>query len=109
MATSAFFGLRNVVMCSKVDNRLNKRIQDNPFIILRRNSHKLNFSMKSLTLSRFMCALNLVFAQKLLRKAKIARGCYNLKKLLEKPKVAQTLPHTIRTGLLGIDHFTLIL
>ena len=31
-------------------------------------------------------------------KQKIARGCYNLKKLLQKPKVAQTLPNSIGTG-----------
>ena len=34
MATIAFFGLRNIVTCSKVDNRIYKRIQDNPFINL---------------------------------------------------------------------------
>ena len=33
-ATIVFFGLRNIVMCSKVDNRIYKRIQENPFIIL---------------------------------------------------------------------------
>ena len=36
---------------------------------------KLKFSMKSLTFLRFICALNLYFAQKLLRKAKFVRGC----------------------------------
>ena len=71
MATIAFFGLRNVAMCSKIDNHIYKGIQDNPFIILWRNSHKLNLSMKSLTLSCLMCALNLIFAQELLRKQKI--------------------------------------
>ena len=33
-ATIVFFGLRNIVMCLKVDNRIYKRIQENPFIIL---------------------------------------------------------------------------
>ena len=82
MATIAFFDLRNIVTCSKVDNRIYKRIQDNPFINLWRNSHKLNFSMKSLTLSCLMCALNLFFAQKLLRKVK------NWSRLLKPQKVA---------------------
>ena len=35
--------------------------------------HKLKFSMKSLTFSCLICALNLYFAQKLLKKTKIAR------------------------------------
>ena len=82
MATIAFFGLRNIVTCSKVDNRIYKRIQDNPFTNLWRNSHKLNFSMKSLILSCLMCALNLFFAQKLLRKVK------NWSRLLKPQKVA---------------------
>ena len=34
LATIAFFGLRNIVTCSEVDNRIYKRIQDNPFINL---------------------------------------------------------------------------
>ena len=55
--------------------------------------------MKSLTFSCLICALNLYFAQKLLRKAKFARGCQNCKKLLQTPKVAQKLPSTIGTGL----------
>ena len=82
MATIAFFGLRNIVTCSKVDNRIYKRIQDNPFTNLWRNSHKLNFSMKSFILSCLMCALNLFFAQKLLRKVK------NWSRLLKPQKVA---------------------
>ena len=51
--------------------------------------------MKSLTFSCLICALNregplnLYFAQKLLRKAKFARGCYNRKNLLQTPKVAE--------------------
>ena len=69
MATIAFFDLRNIVTCSKVDNRIYKRIQDNPFINLWRK---------------------------------------NLKKLLQKPKGAQTLPNTVGTDLLGIDHFTFV-
>ena len=81
-ATIVFFGLRNIVMCSKVDNRIYKRIQENPFIILWRDSHKLNFSMKSLTLSCLMCALNLFFAQNLLRKVK------NWSRLLKPQNVA---------------------
>ena len=64
-----------------------------------RNSHELKFSMKSLTFSFLICAPNLYFAQKLLRKAKFARGCQNCKKLLQTPKVAQKLPSTIGTGL----------
>ena len=50
------------ICVSKVDNHL-------------RNLHELKFSIKSLTSSRLICALNLYFAQKLLREAKIARGC----------------------------------
>ena len=56
--------------------------------------------MKSLTFSFLICAPNLYFAQKLLRKAKFARGCQNCKKLLQTPKVAQKLPSTIGTGLI---------
>ena len=55
--------------------------------------------MKSLTFSSLISALNLHFAQKLLRKAKSARGCWNRKKLPQTPKVAQKLPNTIRKGL----------
>ena len=56
--------------------------------------------MKSLTFSSLISALNLHFAQKLLRKAKSARGCWNHKKLPQTPKVAQKLPNTIRKGLI---------
>ena len=56
--------------------------------------------MKSLTFSFLICASNLYFVQKLLRKAKFARGCQNCKKLLQTPKVAQKLPSTIGTGLI---------
>ena len=61
----------------------------------------MKFSTKSLTFSFLICAPNLYFAQKLLRKAKFARGCQNCKKLLQTPKVAQKLPSTIGTGLNG--------
>ena len=54
--------------------------------------------MKSLTFSCLICTLNLYFAQKLHRKAKFARGCWNRTKLLQTPKVAQKLPRTIRKG-----------
>ena len=40
-----------------------------------RNSHKLKFSMKSLAFPCLIHALNLYFAQKLTRKAKLPRGC----------------------------------
>ena len=41
-----------------------------------RNLHKSKFFLKkSLTLSSSICAPNLKVAQKLLRKAKIVRGC----------------------------------
>ena len=63
-----------------------------------RNLHELKFSTKSLTSSRLICALNLYFAQKLLREAKIAQDCQNRKKLFQTPNVAQKLPHTIGTG-----------
>ena len=36
---------------------------------------KMKLSMKYLTFSCLICALNLYFAQKLLRKAKFVRGC----------------------------------
>ena len=55
--------------------------------------------MKSLTFSCLICALNLYFAQKFLRKAKFVRGCYNRKKLLQTPKAAQKLPSTNGKGL----------
>ena len=55
--------------------------------------------MKSLTFRCLVCALNLYFAQKLPRKAKLARGCWNRKKLLQRPNVAPKLPSTIGTGL----------
>ena len=63
---------------------------------------KLKFSMKSLTCSCLICALNLYFAPKVLRKAKFARGCHdcqNRKKLLQTLKVAQKLTTTIGKGL----------
>ena len=50
------------ICVSKVDNHL-------------RNLHELKFSIKWLTSSRLTCALNLYFAHKLLRGAKIAQGC----------------------------------
>ena len=59
--------------------------------------------MKSLILSCLMCALNLFFAQKLLRKVKNWSRLLKPQKLLQKLKGAQTLPNTIGTGLLGID------
>ena len=40
-----------------------------------KKSKKLKFAMKSLTFSCLICALNLYFAQKLVRRAKFARGC----------------------------------
>ena len=49
---------------------------------LRGNSHKLHFSVKSLTLSCLICGLNLYFAKKLLREAK------NCSRLLEPQNVA---------------------
>ena len=55
--------------------------------------------MKSLTFSCLICALNLYFAQKLLRKAKVAQVCLNRKKMRLTPKIAQKLPSTIGTGL----------
>ena len=45
-------------MCSKVDKKS-------------KNLHKLNFSPKLLIFMSLICAVNLYFAQKLLRKAKI--------------------------------------
>lgn len=45
-------------MCSKVDEKS-------------KNLHKLNFSPKLLIFMNLICAVNLYFAQKLLRKAKI--------------------------------------
>ena len=75
------------ICVSKVDNHT-------------RNLHELKFSIKSLTSSRLICALNLYFAQKLLREAKIAQDCQNRKRLFQTPKVAQKLPHTIGTGLI---------
>ena len=58
--------------------------------------------MKSLTCLCLICALNLYFAPKVLRKAKFARGCHdcwNRKKLLQTLKVAQKLTTTIGKGL----------
>ena len=55
-----------------------------------------------------MCALNFFFAQKLLRKVKNWSRLLKPQKLLQKLKGAQTLPNTIGTGLLGIDHFTFV-
>ena len=55
--------------------------------------------MKSLTFSCLICALNLYFAQKLLRKTKnFGRLLQNRKTLLQMPKVAQKLRSTIGTG-----------
>ena len=57
--------------------------------------------MKLLTFSCLICSLNLCFAQKLFRKAKVSRGCENRKTFLKTPNVAQTLPSTIGRGLDG--------
>ena len=65
-----------------------------------RNSHKLRFAVKSLTFSYLICALNLYFAQKLLRRAKLARGSLNREKLLQTPNVAQKLSSKIGTSLI---------
>ena len=71
-----------------------------------KNKKKLKFSMKSLTFLCLICALNLYFAQKLLRKAKFVRGCYNRKKLHQTPKVAQKLPSRIGKGLFWLTFAT---
>ena len=55
--------------------------------------------MKSSTFSYLMCALNLYFAPKLLRKANLLEVARTAKKLLQTPKVAQKLPRTIGKGL----------
>ena len=52
---------------------------------------KLMFSMKSLT---FSCLIS-----KVAQKGKIARGCWNRKKLLQTTKVAEKLPSAIGKGL----------
>ena len=57
--------------------------------------------MKSLTFSCLLCALNLYFAAKLLRKAKFARGCQ-----LEPQKVAQKLPSIIGKGLFDAEQLS---
>ena len=41
---------------------------------------KKKFSMKSLTFLCLICALNLYFAQKLLRKAQFVQGCFKNRK-----------------------------
>lgn len=43
----------------------------------------MKFSIKLFNLSCLICAVNLQFAHKLLRKAKLARGCYNCTKFLK--------------------------
>ena len=55
--------------------------------------------MKSLTFSCLICALNLYFAQKFLRTANLLEVVRTAEKLLQTPKVAQTLPSTIGKGL----------
>ena len=65
------------ICVSKVDNHL-------------RNLHELKFSIKSLTSSCLICALNLYFAQKLLRKAKIAQGCQNRKGCSKRQKLLKS-------------------
>ena len=59
--------------------------------------------MESLTLSSLVCALNLYFAQKLPRKAKLARGCRNHIKLLQSCRaqsgqVSNETNHAIRSN-----------
>ena len=61
-----------------------------------RNFHKLKFSMKSLAFLCLICAPNLYFAQKLLRRTKNCWVTRTAKKFLQQPKVAQKLPSTIR-------------
>ena len=53
--------------------------------------------MNSLTFSCLICALNLYFAQKLLRKAKFEVARTAKSSRLQTPKVAQNLP----TGTIG--------
>ena len=54
-----------------------------------RNSHKLKSSMKSLTFSCLICALNLYFAQILLRKTKTCSRLLEPQNLLQTSKVAE--------------------
>ena len=72
---NAFLGLRNVV---------------------RRNSHTIKFSVKSLRFFLLDMSPKPIFGQVFLRKAKLARGCYNCKKVLQTPKVVLKLPSTNR-------------
>ena len=78
-------------MCSKVDNHLHEKTLFCLYSL--KKFAQIEFSAKSLTLSCLISALNLYFAQKLLRKAK------KLLELLQKPKCAQKLPSTIGRGL----------
>ena len=77
----------------------------NPFLTIWRNSHKLNSSMKSLTLSCLICALNLYFAQKLLevvQKLEITIGTG-----LSIHKQAFQNPDSLTWGEVCICHFSL--
>ena len=67
-----------------------------------RHFHKLKFSMKSLAFLCLICAPNLYFAQKLLRRTKKCWVTRTAKKFLQEPKVVQKLPSTIGTGLLVV-------
>ena len=74
-------------------------------VLININKFAFNY-IKLFTFSCLICAVNLEFAQKLLRKAKFARGFWNCNSLLQTPKVAQTLSSTIRTGLCTVTMFT---
>ena len=55
-----------------------------------------------------MCSKPLFCPKIVQKKAKIVRGHKNRKKLLQKPKVAQKLPSTIRTALLVVHHLSFL-
>ena len=55
-----------------------------------------------------ICAQNLCFAQKLCKKGKNFLRSLEPQKLLQKPKVSQKLPSTIRTALLVVHHLSFL-
>ena len=69
-------------MCSKVDNHLHEKTLFSLYSL--KKFAQIEFSVKSLTLSCLISALNLYFAQKLLRKAK---------KLLEVARTSKSCLH----------------
>ena len=78
-------------MCSKVDNHLHEKTLFSLYSL--KKFAQIEFSVKSLTLSCLISALNLYFAQKLLRKAKklleVARTSKSCVKSQHLPKSCQ--------------------